>query len=200
MVEVANGVQETGEHYPCWNPVLFQPAEGLLFLFYKVGPNPSRWRGMLTTSTDGGKTWSRPQRLPVGIIGPAKNKPVRMPDHSLLIPSSTEHSRWRVHLERTSDLGKTWQRTGPLNDGREFSAIQPTILLYPSGDIQILCRSKQGRITEGWSQDGGNTWTAMKAAPLPNPDSGIDAVMLTGQQWGGALSRKISKGTSMTRS
>src|SRR3954471_3964959 len=34
-VEVANGVQENGTRYPCWNPVLFQPKAGRLMLFYK---------------------------------------------------------------------------------------------------------------------------------------------------------------------
>lgn len=182
VVEVANGVQETGERYPCWNPVLFQPANGPLLLFYKVGPSPSQWWGMLTTSADGGKTWAKPRRLPDGILGPIKNKPVQMADGSLLCPSSTEHAGWRVHMERTPDLGKTWQKTEPLNDGKEFGAIQPSILVYPPGKIQILCRSRQKRITESWSEDGGKTWTPMRATALPNPSSGTDAVMLKNGQ------------------
>ena len=32
-------------------------------LFYKVGPSPSTWWGMLTTSTDDGKTWRHVQNL-----------------------------------------------------------------------------------------------------------------------------------------
>src|SRR5258708_39677285 len=36
-VEAANGVQTDGERFPCWNPVLFQPKDGPLMLFYKVG-------------------------------------------------------------------------------------------------------------------------------------------------------------------
>ena len=178
VTEVANGALENGERFPSWNPVLFQPRGGPLLLFYKVGPNPQAWWGMLTTSSDGGQTWTAPHRLPEAIWGPIKNKPVQLADGSILCPSSSEYPAWRVFLERTTDFGKTWQQIGPLNDGKRFAAIQPTILAYPSGGIQILCRSKQGRITEAWSRDNGKTWSAMQASMLPNPNSGIDAVML----------------------
>jgi predicted neuraminidase len=177
-VEVANGKQETGERYPSWNPVLFQPKEGPLLLFYKVGPRPSNWWGMLITSADGGTSWTKPRRLPDGILGPVKNKPVQMADGSLMCPSSTEDKGWRVHLETTRDFGLTWSRTEALNDGQEFAAIQPSILTYPSGKMQLLCRSRQGRITEVWSEDGGKSWGRMSATSLPNPSSGTDAVML----------------------
>lgn len=178
VVEVANGVEQTGQRYPCWNPVLFQPARGPLQLFYKVGPTPVDWWGMLTTSTDGGITWSKPTRLPDGILGPIKNKPVQLKDGSILSGSSTEHAGWRVHIERTNDLGQTWQKSDPLNEQNQFGAIQPAILVHRSGAIQILCRSRQGKITESWSSDNGKTWSAMKATDLPNPSAGIDAVML----------------------
>jgi len=176
VTEVANGVQSDGTRHPCWNPVLFQPKTGPLLLFYKVGPSPQSWWGMLTTSSDGGKSWSKPERLPDGILGPIKNKPVQLVDGSLLCGSSTESDGWLVHMER--NLGKTWQKTAPLNDRKEFGAIQPTILVYPKGSIQILCRSQQDKITESWSEDGGKTWSRMQATMLPNPNSGIDAAML----------------------
>jgi predicted neuraminidase len=178
VVEVANGLQPTGERYPCWNPVLFQPARGPLLLFYKVGSSPSEWWGMLTTSTDRALNWSNPRRLPEGVLGPIKNKPVQLQNGNLLCGSSTENAGWRVHLEYTSDLGATWRKSEPLNDRTQFGAIQPAILVYRSGRIQILCRSRQGRITESWSGDGGKTWSAMKSTALPNPSAGIDAVML----------------------
>ena len=89
---------------------------------------PSRWWGMLRTSDDDGKTWSGPRRLPDGILGPIKNKPVQLAGGDLLCPSSTEHDGWRIHFERTGDLGRTWTRTEPLNDGRKIAAIQPSIL------------------------------------------------------------------------
>lgn len=179
VVEVANGIQPDGKtRHPTWNPVLFQSKNGPLLLFYKAGPSPSRWWGMLMTSDDGGKTWSKPRRLPEGILGPIKNKPLLLADGTLLCPSSSEHDGWRVHMEMTRDLGATWTKTPALNDGKEFSAIQPTVLFHPGNRLQTLCRSKQGWLTESWSEDGGKTWSAMKATTLPNPSAGADGVTL----------------------
>ncbi len=178
-VQVADGIQPDGVmRYPCWNPVLFQPKDGPLMLFYKVGPSPSAWWGVLMTSDDAGRTWSKPVRLPDGQVGPVRNKPVAWPDGSILCGSSTENEGWRIHLERTPDFGRTWERTPPLNDGKEYGLIQPTILRWPSGKTQILCRSRQRAIVESWMGADWRTWSAPQLTALPNPNSGIDAVML----------------------
>ena len=177
-VEVADGVQTSGERHPCWNPVLFQPRTGPLQLYYKVGPSPSTWWGMVRTSSDAGRTWSDARRLPEGILGPIKNKPVQLGDGTILSPTSTEDDGWRVHFERSVDGGATWSRTGPLNDGREIGAIQPSVLLHPGGRLQALGRSRQGRVFEIGSEDAGRTWGRMTLMALPNPNSGTDAVTL----------------------
>jgi predicted neuraminidase len=177
-VEAADGVESPDKRFPCWNPVLFRSAAGEVVLFYKVGPSPSRWWGMLKRSTDDGSTWSRAERLPDGIFGPIKNKPVLLKEGMLLCGSSTEDNGWRVHLESTRDLGKTWEKTEPLNDGRELGLIQPTIFTHAGGKLQILCRSRQKQIVESWSEDGGRTWTAPQKTALVNPNSGIDGVTL----------------------
>lgn len=176
--EVADGVQHSRKRYPTWNPVLFQPREGPLMLFYKAGPSPSAWWGMLTTSDDQGRTWSVPRRLPEDILGPVKDKPIQLSDGSLLCPSSSEHDGWRLHFERTSDLGRTWTLIGPINDGTRFGAIQPTLLTHADGRLQALARSRQGVIVQSWSGDGGQTWSELTATSLPNPNAGIDAVTL----------------------
>jgi len=186
-VEVANGIQDKTLRYPCWNPVLFQPREGPLMLFYKVGPNPREWWGELKTSGDQGNTWSDSRKLGESalghLIGPVKNKPIQLEDGSLLCPSSTERIElgqtfWQVHFELTRDLGKSWELIGPINDGIEFDAIQPSILTYEDGSMQILCRTIQDVISESWSTEGGASWSPMKATELPNPSAGTDAVTL----------------------
>ena len=182
-VEVVDGSEGESREYACWNPVLFRPTGGPLMLFYKVGPSPASWWGMLTTSADDGRSWSSPRRLGendrIGhLLGPVKNKPIQLADGAILCPSSTEHDGWRVHFELTRDLGKTWTVIGPFHDGKEFGAIQPSILSYPDGRLQVMCRSRQNVVTQCWSTDGGQTWGDMTASPLPNPNAGTDAVTL----------------------
>jgi len=178
-MEVANGVGFSTNRLPTWNPVLFQPKSGPLLLFYKVGPSPSTWWGMMTRSEDCGKTWSTPERLPDGILGPIKNKPVQLANGDILCGTSTEGSGgWRVHFERTSDFGKTWQATGAVNDPDEIAAIQPSILFYSGDRLQSIGRTKQSQMFEIWSDDGGKTWGKMSLLDLPNPNSGTDAVTL----------------------
>lgn len=178
-VEVANGSGFGETRLPTWNPVLFQPERGPLMLFYKVGPSPSTWWGMLITSDDDGKTWSAPRRLPEGILGPIKNKPVQLANGAILCPSSSEGTNgWRVHFERTRDLGKTWESTGPVNDGKSIAAIQPSILFHSSTRLQSVGRTRQERTFEIWSNDAGRTWGEMQLLDVPNPNSGTDAVTL----------------------
>jgi len=181
--EVATGVQPDGTRHPCWNPVLFAVADANVMLFYKVGPSPQTWWGMVRTSQDSGRTWSAARRLPEGILGPIKNKPVRLPDGSIVAGSSTEStdrpSRWRIHFERTTDAGRTWATSFPAAEGeRGIEAIQPSILVHPDGRLQAVGRTRSQRIFETWSTDGGRTWSPVALTSLPNPNSGIDAVTL----------------------
>lgn len=175
-IEVANGILNKLMRHPCWNPVLYNSGNRLL-LFYKVGPSPSAWWGMLKTSDNNGKTWSEAVRLPKNILGPIKNKPVLLENGELICPSSTENDGWRVHMEFTSDLGITWERTAALNE-KTTGAIQPSVLTHKGGKIQMLCRSTTGKILTAESIDNGYSWSGLAETALPNPNSGIDAVTL----------------------
>jgi len=181
-VEVANGIQADGSpRLPTWNPALFQaPKGGPLVLFYKVGPSPAQWWGMIMFSNDAGKTWSKPQRLPDGILGAIKDKAVSLPDGSWMSPSSSEKtSDHRLYFEITHDQGKTWQSIGPVDRGnKNLNAIQPTVLFYHDGRMQALSRTSNGVIAETWSKDNGKSWSPLVPTSLPNNNSGIDAVTL----------------------
>lgn len=181
-VEVANGVQADGKRYPCWNPVLFQPRSGALMLFYKVGPSPSAWWGMLRTSTDAGRTWSDARRLPNGILGPVKNKPLELSDGTILSASSAEGlspaPSWRVHFERSSDGGASWTKVEVPTTLDSPGAIQPSILRHRDGTLQAVGRTRAGKVFTTRSTDQGLRWSPLDLLTLPNPNAGTDAVTL----------------------
>ncbi|MEM9141897.1 MAG: sialidase family protein [Bacteroidota bacterium] len=179
-VEVANGVQKDNTRHPCWNPVLFKPKGGPLYLFYKVGPSPQEWWGLYITSKDDGNTWSNPVRLPDGILGPIKNQPIQLENGTIISPSSNETTSgdWTIHIEKSLDSVQTWTKIGPLNNPGEFGAIQPVVLNHGNGKLQLLSRTKNNVVTQNWSEDGGDTWSEMTATALPNPNSGIDGATL----------------------
>ncbi|MEM7601774.1 MAG: sialidase family protein, partial [Verrucomicrobiota bacterium] len=191
-MEVVDGSEGEEADHRTGNPVLFQPRESgaPLLLFYKVVPREDggarNWWGMMTQSTDSGATWETPWKLGDNarlgssphLLGPVKNKPIQLEDGTIVCPSSSEHEEWRVHFELTRDFGKTWDLVGPIDSARNFNAIQPSVLTYPDGRWQVLCRSKEGVVAESWSDDEGKTWSPITATSLPNPNSGTDAVSL----------------------
>ena len=97
---VADGIQNDTTQYACWNPILYRDKTKL-FLFYKVDTSPSTWWSEYKISTDDGKTWNKIAKLPDGILGPIKNKVIRI-GKAVLHPSSTEtagNTRWKSFIE-----------------------------------------------------------------------------------------------------
>ncbi|HEX3010041.1 MAG TPA: sialidase family protein [Bacteroidales bacterium] len=178
-IEVVSSRWKDTTVFPCWNPVLFQVA-GKLMLFYKQGKNPREWWGMVMTSKNGGKTWSTPVQLPDGFLGPIKNKPVLLSDGKILCPSSIETTDniWSSHVEITNTALTSWQKVFP-DSAEEFGIIQPSILIHPEGNLQMLFRSREDYIIQSWSYDGGLHWSQPSKLHVPNPNSGIDAVTLS---------------------
>jgi predicted neuraminidase len=181
--EWANGIQFEGRRHPTWNPVLFQPpGDAPTLLFFKVGPDPRTWWGEMMVSYDRGRSFRERRRLPEGIDGPIRCKPVLLPDGTLLAGSSTEYDGWRVHFEKVRLSGGVpsgaWRRIGPINTPEEFNAIQPTFLRHPERKLQVLCRTREGAVATSFSHDDGDTWSNLEAIDLPNNNSGIDAVTL----------------------
>ncbi|MCC2668307.1 MAG: hypothetical protein K0Q72_778 [Armatimonadetes bacterium] len=166
---------------PCWNPVLHRFAADSLVLFYKAGPSPQTWTGFLQRSADGGRTWSAPEQLPAGILGPIKNKAIELADGSLVCGSSVESYRaWGCWVEITRDRGVTWSKHGPINQpGHLYGSIQPAVFGSRNGKLGMLCRTRDvHRIVRATSADGGRTWTPLAETTLPQNNSGLDAVRL----------------------
>lgn len=177
--EVANGICPDSKRYACWNPVLFKKKNGELILFYKVGPNPREWWGLFKSSKDNGLTWSSPMLLPRGILGPIKNKAVELRNGEILCPSSVElkDGHWKAFIEQTDEKLADWVKI-PIDTGSRYDVIQPSILFTGDKDLEVLCRSKQGKVIRSESGDNGATWSKLTETSLLNPNSGTDAVTL----------------------
>ena len=64
-------------------------------------------------------------------------------------------------------------------DGRHpIDCIQPSLLKLKDGRLQVLMRTRNGKIATSFSSDNGDTWTDVTLLDVPNNQSGTDAVTL----------------------
>ena len=181
--KITTGLSSDGIQYPNWNPVLYRVSPTEIVLFYKTGPSPREWWGMYKVSTDEGKSWGPSIRLPDGILGPIKNKPITLANGTLLSPSSTETRTteglsWKIHIEKSTDQGRHWTKI-PIDPTTPYDVIQPSILVHSQEKLQLLCRSRNDTLMQSFSYDGGNSWSTITKTHLPNPNSGTDAITLS---------------------
>ena len=191
----------------CYNPVLFHTIDGRLWMYYKFGPSPSTWSAGRIVSTDDGRTWSAPEHLPAGLLGPIRAKPLVLKDGTIVSGTSFESYRtWAVWIERSTDSGATWVKIGPIEPPQDLDVrglgdkasvipadvpgstdwkfiqgiIQPSVVLLKGEHLRLYARStaKTARITVADSEDSGVTWTQAHPLEVPNPNSGIDAITL----------------------
>lgn len=167
---------EPGE--PCFNPVLFKTAAGIIWLWYKAGPKPFNWTGFSRQSADNGTTWTDAEMMPAGQWGPIRAKPIQLPGGVILAGTSVEsHRNWTPYVDRSADGGRTWTRSNAFPVPGKLHQIQPTLFVAGDGRVVALMRSVNPRkVCRAESKDGGKTFTPAEPTELPNPSSGIDAV------------------------
>jgi predicted neuraminidase len=193
---------------PSWNPVLFHTDDGRLWLYYKVGPNPGTWAAGRMFSDDEGKTWSPAERVPAGLLGPIRAKPLVLPSGVIVSGTSFEaYGTWAAWVERSADNGNTWAKIGPIDISRDFDAaatpapnppsgapgwaadkgprryygiIQPSVVSLGGHHLRLYARSHTlaSKIAVADSTDDGITWSRARYIDVPNNNSGIDAVAL----------------------
>lgn len=141
---------EREKDVPSWNPVLFHTKDGRLWLYYKVGPSPGEWSAGRMFSEDEGLTWSKAERLPAGLLGPIRTKPLVLADGTIVSGSSFEaYKSWAAWVERSRDGGKSWAKIGPITisaavDEAETPAAEPA-----AGSPGLEARDKGPRSTVG---------------------------------------------------
>lgn len=138
--------------------------------------------------------------------GPVKNKLIVLSNGEWLAPGSVETATtWDAFVDVSLDRGGRWKRCeipivhrqpGARGDSTLWSGlasnalwesdvdtvfawdgvIQPTLWESTPGTVRALMRSTRGRVFRSDSSDYGRNWCPAYATPLPNNNSGIDAV------------------------
>lgn len=176
--EVARGVGAKGEALPTYNPVLFRGEGSRLALVYSVGREKSPWLPYVKWSDDAGVSWSDALRLPEGMRGPDRNKPLPCASGELLHPSTGGGQGPTVHVEFSDRALGSWRRQPVIADPHHYRAIQPTLLDHGGGRVQMLCRTYTRELATSWSSDSGKTWSPLEGLGLTLANSAIDAVRL----------------------
>ncbi len=173
------------------NPVVFTDFEDRLWLLY-VTVSMGGWSGSSLNakiSNDGGKTWSRSQRLTLSpffnVSELVRNNPLRLTNGGFVVPLYHEF------IGTFSELLWLWSGT----DGKTFRYyktrltwgkrfIQPSMVAMAPYFGVAFFRSHRSNssIARSLSDDTAKTWTNPQYIDLPNPGSGINALLLPGNR------------------
>ena len=144
------------------------------------------------SSTDNGKTWSKPTFLNIkgmpfsGVEGPT-DAPIEMPDGSIIMGvigygiNGNSHNVGSVLLKST-DKGKTWKYVSTIAgdpDGKFGGLVEPGIVRTKTGRIiaGLRTHADENAIMMTYSDDNGKTWVpAFKTDMIGHP---VDLIQLS---------------------
>lgn len=139
----------------------------------------------ITTSSDGGVTWSPPTTATDGFAAwvACSAKIIQLPNGSLVLPvyGSDDGPTELIEVLRSDDFGATWTAVRPWVTPYGSAMTEPNIVLMDDGNLLMLIRTYDGGTHESVSTDGGLTWsTPVSISPhggrphcLPLPDGSV---------------------------
>src|ERR1051325_4161025 len=169
------------------NALLFASEAGQLHLIY-VSIAVGGWSGSslnLKSSSDGGQTWARSRRLALSpffnVSELVKNHPTQLADGGWAVPIYHEMLGKFPAILWLHDLdGSSLPRITKTRIAGGRTVFQPT--LVPLGGRGALAffrdASADKTLQLARTDDAGAHWSEPVATPLPNPDSGLDALRL----------------------
>ena len=144
---------------------------------------------LMSTSTDGGLTWS-PKTPPAGSPSGLGGQPVALPNGTVVVPYTANYGQIRSF--RSTDGGVTWQSSvfvAPQQQRSVAGALRdpplPSAEVDSTGRVFVAWHDSQFRTVAGndivfsTSTDGGVTWTGPTRIPI-SPASGPEDQFLPG--------------------
>lgn len=172
IVSTPDNGSDNRKNLSLWNPVLFRNDDEIR-LYYRTGTSPEDWHCSFV-SAQPFCNWSGATLLPLPLIGPVRNKPVKLNMGDIIIPTSTETEAWSIHFEIFQERKNNWKKVTVPGNG--LQAIQPVIIEHKNKTLQALCRTRNSYIAQTWSDDGGLSWSQLELTELINPNAAIDAI------------------------
>ncbi len=160
------------------------PGGDLLVVYMSYDPKrtPGTHQVFTVRSTDGGKTWGEPVRVPTPFTSnEAVSEPIRvMPDGRLLLPvygsmADQAGPRYVSGVLESRDSGESWSTLAVVRSSK-YELCEPSVVRLPDGKLLMLIRPTMTACT---SEDGGRTWT--EPAPLGIPGD-APYLLLTSKQ------------------
>ena len=106
-------------------------------------------------------------------VGPVKAELAMRTEDMKAATASNGKATGKEDLE-APDAGGVADKNGM----HPIDCIQPSILKLKDGRLQVLMRTRNGRIATSFSTDNGDSWTDVTLLDVPNNQSGTDAVTL----------------------
>ncbi|HOZ46146.1 MAG TPA: exo-alpha-sialidase [Candidatus Hydrogenedentes bacterium] len=102
--------------------------------------------------------------------------PLVRSDGAVLVPLANENFNIAA-MAISGDGGETWTIGQAVPD---YGITQPTVVEFADGSMTAFFRNGrlERRILRSNSADGGMTWGPLGSTNLPNPDAGIEAILL----------------------
>ena len=133
-------------------------------------------------STDNGKTWSEPVRLPYeGYGGAGNDRAIQISTGRVLLPcwvSMDKLGSTHAYCFYSDDRGKTWKKTalistpkGTTGRGSDPAAEEPMVIELKDGRLMMIMRVYLKSIYVCYSDDQGATWNTPTSSGIPAPGS-----------------------------
>lgn len=184
------------------NPVVLR-VNNRIYLYWnwdlKNNGCPSREDGTYQIfSDDNGKSWSKPQKMPLTQSWGLRANPVTLFDGTVILPLYGEND---VGVLVSKDRAKTWKRYGHLSAQDRAKLTEGSVVEVTPNLLKMYIRDDLGGpFWKSTSTDGGKTWSAPEVTALqgganpPEIRKFSDGTILL--LWGNALDKSYHAYTS----
>jgi sialidase-1 len=162
------------------SPSFLRLSKSEILFFFLVTNGPADAGMWLRRSTNNGKTWSSPVRLPYdGYGGAANDHVIRLRTGRIVVPywvSRDELKSTHSFCFYSDDKGYTWKKSNEItvkvpSIARHTSpaAEEPAVVELSDGRLLMLMRTYVGSFYRSISTDGGATWSEPENSGIPAP-------------------------------